>query len=126
MRMMLFCDGNKRKYRDELFQAYLREYPANTEELKEKYVFLKAETEGIKVSFGVFPYLFALIVLVMTLFRNNMTIFEGDFIVNTIFVMIITLIILTLLAQIWIEKKIIEMNVIKEIFPYVNGVNNKK
>lgn len=53
--MMLFCDGNKRKYRDELFQAYLREYPANTEELKEKYVFLKAETEGIKVSFGVFP-----------------------------------------------------------------------
>lgn len=55
-----------------------------------------------------------------------MTIFEGDFIVNTIFVMIITLIILTLLAQIWIEKKIIEMNVIKEIFPYVNGVNNKK
>jgi len=62
----------------------------------------------------------------MTLFRNNMTIFEGDFIVNTMFVMIITLIILTLLAQIWIEKKIIEMNVIKEIFPYVNGVNNKK
>ena len=94
--------------------------------MKEKYVFLKAETEGIKVSFGVFPYLFALIVLVMTLFRNNMTIFEGDFIVNTMFVMIITLIILTLLAQIWIEKKIIEMNVIKEIFPYVNGVNNKK
>ena len=67
-----------------------------------------------------------MIVLGMTLFRNNMTIFEGDFIVNTMFVMIITLIILTLLAQIWIEKKIIEMNVIKEIFPYVNGVNNKK
>lgn len=121
---MLFCTNQKRKYRDKLFENYRREYPANTEHLKEKYVFLKAEMEGTKVTFGVYTYIFALISLGLALFGRSATI-ECDFISNAVFIMMILLIILTLRARINVEKKIIEMNVIKEIFPYVNGVHNK-
>ena len=127
-----FSKEEQIKYRENLINDYRKDYPENLERLKENYILLKTENKGSEFLSNSLSNVLAIMAIFIAfsicdinlqklygILGDNYN--EYSLLMKLLFA---TLIIIFIFwgrsARMQMQKNIIEMNVIEEIYPYIN------